>query len=63
MTQKKPKLKKRTMRVLDDTAERCVEVSEGGVPGLFQPGEWDINEELQCNEALRERQRNDTEDI
>ena len=28
-----------------------------GVPGLFPVGQWDIDEELQGNEALREFQR------
>lgn len=31
-----------------------VESEDVGVPGLFQPGQWDIDEEMQNNEALRQ---------
>lgn len=33
------------------------QVSEVGVPGLFQPQRWDIEEEFSNNEALREMNR------
>lgn len=33
------------------------EVADVGVPGLFAPQEWDIQEELMGNEALMELQR------
>lgn len=44
---------KKTIRILDEN-DRVVETSVGGVPTLFQPGDWDIAEELENNEALRE---------
>lgn len=33
------------------------ESKDAGVPGLFQPQEWDIAEELQGNEALLDYRR------
>jgi len=37
-----------------DENDQIVEVAEVGIPGLFQPQQWDIEEEFQNNEALRE---------
>ncbi len=45
-----------TTRVVDEN-DQVVEVSDVGVPGLFPVHQWDIDEELQNNEALREYQR------
>lgn len=42
--------------------EQGENTSDTGVPGLFQPQEWDIQEELQGNEALREFQRESAPD-
>jgi hypothetical protein len=33
-----------------------------GVPGLFHPQEWDIEEEFQNNEALRDHLRSSFDD-
>ena len=52
----KKRTKEKTVRVLDEF-DKIIEVTEVGVLGLFQPGEWDINEELENNEALRDAQR------
>ena len=49
------------MKILDPE-DRVVEVEEAGVPVLFQPGEWDMAEELENNEALREHQRENSLD-
>ena len=45
-----------TARVVDEN-DQVVEVSEVGVPGLFPVQQWDIDEEFQNNEALRQYQR------
>ena len=34
-----------------------VEIQEVGVPGLFQPQDWDVEEEMANNDALREFER------
>jgi len=44
---------KNTCRIINDEGQ-VQEVSEVGVPGLFQPQACDIAEELHNNEALRE---------
>jgi hypothetical protein len=48
--------KKRMVKVLDCN-DGVIEVDEVGIPTLFQPNDWDIAEELENNEALREYQR------
>lgn len=60
MPNKKSKLKK-TVKIIDDQ-DRITETEEVGVPTLFQPGEWDIAEEMQNNEALREHLRDSQDD-
>jgi hypothetical protein len=56
-----PKTNKiQTAKVIDEN-DQVIEASEVGVPGLFQPQRWDIEEELHNNEALREYQRHITE--
>lgn len=47
---------KRKIKVLD-VNDRIIEVEESGLPTLFQPHNWDIMEELENNEALREYRR------
>ena len=44
---------KQTVKIMDEN-DQIVEVAEVGIPGLFQPQQWDIEEEFQNNEALRE---------
>jgi len=54
MPNKTNKIKKlKTIRILDEN-DRIVETDMVGIPTVFQPGEWDIAEELENNEALRE---------
>lgn len=60
MPNKKSKLKK-TVKIIDDQ-DRITETEEVGVPTLFQPGDWDIAEEMQNNEALREHLRDSQDD-
>lgn len=50
------KLSRKTMRILDENDE-LKEVDEVGTPMLFSPQRWDLEEELQDNEALREHFR------
>ena len=50
------KNQKATAKVVDEN-NQVVEVSEVGVPGLFPVQESDIAEEMQCNEAFMEYQR------
>ena len=45
-----------TTRVVDEN-DQVIEVSEVGVPGLFPAHQWDIDEEMANNEALRDYQR------
>jgi hypothetical protein len=52
--------KQQTIMVLNDQDE-LVETSDVGVPGLFTPGQWDIDEEFQNNEALREHRKEQSE--
>lgn len=49
------------MVVLDEEGNKQ-EVTEVGVPGLFQPQKWDIDEEFGNNEALREHRKQWSED-
>lgn len=51
-----------TTKILDEN-DQVVEVSEIGVPGLFTVHSWDIEEELQNNEALRQYQQEKESDI
>ena len=60
MQKKSPKVKKATLKVLDEQ-DRVIETDEVGIPTLFQPGEWDQQEELENNEALREHLRDQIE--
>lgn len=50
-----------TTRVIDEN-DQVVEVSDVGVPGLFAPQAWDIAEEMQNNEALREHRQEERYD-
>ena len=50
------KKKNQVVKATEET-DQVVESSEVGVPGLFQPGASDINEELQGNEALWQHNR------
>jgi hypothetical protein len=58
-----PKAKKpiNTMVILDEDG-RKQNVTEVGIPGLFQPQRCDIEEEFQNNEALRELRRERMDD-
>lgn len=56
-----PRAKKPTTIVLDEEGNKT-EVTEVGVPGLFQPQRWDIDEEFLNNEALREHRKSWLED-
>lgn len=46
----------KTVRIVNEEGQ-VQEVTEVGVPGLFQPQDCDIQEEFGNNEALREYQR------
>jgi hypothetical protein len=54
------KIKHPTMKVINDNDE-IVEVCEAGVPGLFQPQQCDIDDEIGNSEALREYRRDSNE--
>lgn len=57
MQNKNTKVRKPPAKVIDEQIE-----TEGvGIPTLFQPGEWDQQEELENNEALREHLRDQIE--
>ena len=49
--------------LIRDGDGQITEVSDVGVPGLFPPGQWDIDEEFQNNEALRELRREQQADF
>jgi len=53
--------KNQTVKVVNENDE-VVEVAEVGIPGLFQPQQCDISEEMQGNEAFLQyaRDREDT---
>lgn len=50
------KKKIQTTKILNDQGQ-VVDSEDVGVPGLFAPGQWDIDEEMLNNEALREHRR------
>lgn len=56
MRKSKSKPQRSTARILDEN-DQVVEVTEVGVPGLFQPGEWDIQEEVRDMDSFREYQK------
>ena len=49
-----------TTRIINDEGQ-VQDVTEVGVPGLFPVQQWDIDEEMMNNEALREYQREQSE--
>lgn len=59
---RKRKIKEQVVSVMNELGE-IQEVSEVGVPGLFSPQEWDIQEELANNEALRDYHREQQEEF
>lgn len=53
---RKKKAEKKTITVLNDD-DIPVQVTEAGVPGVVQPGDWDIKEELQGLDTFLEHNR------
>ena len=53
---------KKMVKEMDDQ-DCMVDKPDAGVPGLFQPSEFDIAEELQGNEALWEHRRGQISDL
>jgi len=49
-------MKKKTTKILNEHGQ-VVDSEDVGVPGLFPPGQWDIDEEMLNNDALREHRR------
>ena len=49
--------------LIRDGDGQITEVSDVGVPGLFPAQQWDIDEEFQNNEALRELRREQQADF
>ncbi len=56
------KKKVKTVKVLNEQ-NQVVEAEDVGVPGLFAPGQWDIDEEMMNNDALREYRREQERDL
>lgn len=54
--------KKKTTKIFNDQGQ-VIDSEDVGVPGLFVPGQWDIDEEMMNNEALREHRREQERDL
>jgi len=55
-------MKKKTTKILNDQGQ-VIDSEDVGVPGLFPPGQWDIDEEMLNNDALREHRREQERDL
>ena len=48
--------KRKTALILNEN-DQLVESEEVGIPTMFQPSDWDVEEEMQNNEAFRDFQK------
>ena len=56
------KKKVQTTKIINDQGQ-VIDSEDVGIPGLFPVGQWDIDEEMLNNEALREHRREQERDL
>ena len=56
------KKKIQTTKILNDQGQ-VIDSEDVGIPGLFPVGQWDIDEEMANNDALREHRREQERDL
>ena len=56
------KKKIQTTKILNDQGQ-VIDSEDVGIPGLVPVGQWDIDEEMANNDALREHRREQERDL